>query len=205
MNNPELNKTDCIKEIKKNVTSSLHPLLNYNINFTKDIDTERCLVMPQIVDNRYISFLKKTELLKSDEVIIDNISRPDESKKTVQEINKADPLINFSLPINKQNFLEIIYGLYNIRKLEEWINNSDTQNMKLINLILNLFWETKAKEIIENIDSFIKINQKLCYNVLNKEISYETSQLIINKLLKKYYGKKIKFIPKVKKYLTKYI
>ena len=54
-------------------------------------------------------------------------------------------------------------------------------------------------------DNFIMMNRKLFNKFLDRKIDDAIIIKIINRLIKNNYGKKIKYISKIKKYLIKYI
>lgn len=182
-----ITKTTCINEVNKKTRLFIHPLLNTPITLT-EFDNEKCIVIPQIKNNEPKVFFKKSDISNN--------------AKKLHSVAQDNPILNFSLPINKYNFLEIVYNITNIKQLDDFVTNYSEQNNKLIKVIMDLFWETKIDEIINNIDLFININQKMFKNIFNTNYSYNQLQLIIIKLTKKYNNKKIKYIPKVKKYLT---
>jgi hypothetical protein len=70
---------------------------------------------------------------------------------------------------------------------------------------LNLYWKNYYNKIDEDIDNFVIVNKKIFKKFLNKELNNEIILKIINRLIKNNYGKKIKYISKIKKYLVKYI
>jgi len=196
MHNSNLKKNFCIKNLN-NISDSIHPLLNYK--FSLDPDKHECFVLPQLIDNKIITH---KQLDKNTDVIID--TETDNINKTKNEDDeKYNIITNFSLPINSNNFIEIIYNITTLSQLEDWFNNYDPNNIKIAEIILNLFWFTKIQEIIEDIDLFIKINITIISTVFNKTIDYNKCQKIINHLIKHSYGKKINYLHKIKKYLTK--
>ena len=70
---------------------------------------------------------------------------------------------------------------------------------------MNLFWKNYYNIIDEDIDNFIIVNKKIIKKFMYKEIDEAIIIKIINRLIKNNFGKKIKYINKIKKYLIKYI
>ena len=175
-----INKNTCIEEIKN---KSIHPLLNTLV----DDNSNNCLVLPQYEDN-ILTIIKNTNNLKL---------------LNKQEIENK---INFfSLPINSNNFLEIVFSIKTINDLDIWLNTVDYSKLKVINTVFSLYWKYNYESINDNLDIFININNKLIKNILHKNINDEIINKIINRLIKKNYGKNIKYIDKIKKYLMIYI
>lgn len=204
-----LEKKDCIKTVNVNDISSIHPLLNYVYNFdTQKPDSDMCLVIPQVVDNKIVSIVKKSVLHDdNDDIRIADkqIDNKEFSKHNVGTVKSTNPLINFSLPINSNNFLEIVFGINTFYQLDEWIQNIDISNTEIINIVLNLFWINHYSEVDNNFEIFVKLNQKIIKLLFNKDIPQEIMAKIMNRMLKNNYGKKIKYLDKIKKYLIKYI
>lgn len=202
-----LGKKDCIKSINANEISSIHPLLNHVYNFDiLKLDSDMCFVIPQIVDNKITPMVKKT-ILRDDDIKISDVHIDDKKvdKYDDNTIKKINPLTNFSLPINSNNFLEIVFGINTFYQLDEWIQNIDVSNIRVINTVLNLFWINHYSDVDNNFEIFVKLNQKIIKLLFNKDIAQEIMIKIINRMLKNNYGKKIKYLDKIKKYLMKYI
>jgi hypothetical protein len=143
----------------------------------------------------------------------DNISNPNKdnlSKSNICNSNCIDPLLYFTLPINSNNFLDLIFNITTIEHLNEWLNYYETliiddYDIFNINLVLDLFWKNYYNIINQNINSFINLNQKIIKIMFNKNIDIKIIEKISNKIIEVNYGKKIKYIDEIKKYLTKYI
>jgi hypothetical protein len=123
------------------------------------------------------------------------------------EFKYIDPVLNFTLAINKNNFLDIVFHITSLEDLNNWLftNNINKLPIKMINTILDLFWENYYDKIDEDIYLFIEMNKKLIKIYYQKDLTIEITKLIVNKLIKDNYGKKINYLSKIKKYLTKYI
>jgi hypothetical protein len=197
-----LNKNDCIKKITNPVY--IHPLLNM-LYVDDKIKNDECMVLPQVNKNKQ-EYVK--HIVENEEKIIFDIDESNKIKKTVEKkVIKTDfdPVIYFSLPINSNNFLEIVFNITNLIQLEKWINSINNDNKKALDTVMDLFWINCFDKIDEDLDIFIKINQQIIYIILNKKIDIDIMTKVVNKLIKKNYGKKIKYITKIKKYLIKYI
>ena len=121
-----------------------------------------------------------------------------------------NPLMYFTLPINSNNFLDVIFNINTIENLYEWLHYYETIDLQtndifIMGLVLDLFWKNYYNIIDQNIDIFINLNQKLVKILFNKIISVDVISEITNKIIEENYGKKIKYIDEIKKYLTKYI
>lgn len=209
MSKKRLEKKDCIKTVDVNDTGSIHPLLNHAYNFgDRKLDSNMCFVIPQVVDNKIVSMIKKTMLHDdNDDISITDkqIDNKELDKQNVSTVENTNPLINFSLPVNSNNFLEIVFGINTFYQLDEWIQNIDVSNIEIINIVLNLFWFNHYSEVDNNFEIFVRLNQKIIKLLFNKNITQEIVAKIMNKMLKNNYGKKIKYLDKIKKYLIKYI
>jgi len=229
-----LNKNDCIKFVKsdKILTSQnsidIHPLLSIIVENPKNTG-DFCYVIPQvandndneIIQRKLISSIKneKNELNIDDLNI--NISSDSDtssisskssdetikqpSKNQISDINEVDKVMLFTLPINSNNFLEIVFDISNIGQLNNWITNLDKKNTEIIDIALNIFWINYYNKIDKDFETFIKLNKNIINNILNKEVSIDIINKIVYRLIKKNYGKKIKYLDKIKKYLRKYI
>jgi len=227
-----INKNDCIKYVKSNKLSTnnnsidIHPLLSIIVENTKPMG-DFCYVIPQIGNNNEIIQRKLISSIKNetnesniddlninisnetDTSSISSISSDENIKKTNEnnkfDINEIDKSMLFTLPINSNNFLEIVFDISNISQLNNWITNLDKKNIEIIDIALNLFWVNYYNKIDKDFESFIKLNINIINNILNKEVSIDIINKIVNRLIKKNYGKKIKYLDKIKKYLRKYI
>ena len=199
-----IKKSNCIKHININELFTIHPLLNYVLKFTDNPpQTELCHVLPQLRNN-ILTFVSKFE--KDNNL---NISLSNETKNEPEdEIDKckiADPLSNFTIPVNSNNFIEVVFNINSISRLSEWIDNFDLNNKEVVKLVLNLFWVNYCDKIDDNYDEFVKFNQKIIKLIFNKSIDQEITIKIVNRLIRNNYCKKIKYLDKIKKYLMKYI
>ena len=229
-----IDKNDCLKFIKSTDVTSIHPLLNtFNVwdNLYKD-KPDMCHVLPQLNKNilgdtivTTLSTNKLKENIKSDSLdinnlrtdSIDNLVEPEANiksdsintndLKSTDDLMCIDPVMNFSMPINNSNFLDIVFKITSVIDLYNWLLNSQTNNkeIEIIETVFDLFWEYYYHKIDDELDLFIKTNQKLIYIILNKDISLEITKNIVNRLIKNNFGKKINYLSKIKKYLTKYI
>ena len=193
-----LAKNDCLKFNNKNSTYTLHPLINY-INNIEDLTDDSCIVLPQLIKNKFNYMILKNIL---DDNIINNDNIIDDDKK---DINNINPVLNFSLPINSNNFLDIVLNINTINKLYEWFKNCDIEDIQFIKLVLNLFWKNYYHILNDNLNDFYYFNQYLIKKIFKKDIKILIISKIINKMIKKYYGNEIKYLVKLKKNLLKYI
>jgi hypothetical protein len=92
-----------------------------------------------------------------------------------------------------------------IEELYEWLDNCIDDDKKMIGIVLDLFWKNYYNIIDENIELFIKINHKIIDLIFNRKLSNEIVSSISVTFIKKYSGKKINYLNKIKKYLMKYI
>lgn len=209
-----LKKNDCINLKKANAYSSIHPLLNVHVYFSQSTayNKNMCNVIPQI----HISETQKMPLLQSTIEINTLMERDKYSSQSEEQVSKClkddgvkciEPVLNFTLPINSNNFLEVVFNINTLNQLDEWINTFDfsKENINIVELVLDLFWINNYDKIDENLDIFIKLNQKIIKLIFDKDISIDLMSKIINRLMRHNYGKKIKYLRKIKKYLTKYI
>lgn len=174
-----LNKNNCIKTSNEKNEQVLHPLLNTTI----ENKLNECCVIPQM-DNNLMKFTMKKDTLKSD---------------------KIDNSLLFTIPICRSNFIDIVFNISTLNQLNEWLNTYKTHNIETINLVLNLFWENYYSLVNEEFELFKNINEKIIKNILNKNISNNNLNEIVNIFIKNNYGKNIIYLDKIKKYLMKYI
>jgi hypothetical protein len=219
-----LTKNDCISTIKSNNHSVIHPLINNILHYNSISDfqdvTTRCLIIPQILNeinkNTLFYGLDKNKLnkrKKKDRLIFDTNNKDIEDteiSESISELSLCDdecnnPLINFTLPINSNNFLDVVLSMTTIEELYEWLDNCIDDDKKMIGIVLDLFWKNYYNIIDENIELFIKINHKIIDLIFNRKLSNEIVSSISVTFIKKYSGKKINYLNKIKKYLMKYI
>jgi hypothetical protein len=219
-----LTKNDCISTIKSNNHSVIHPLINNILHYNSISDfhdnTTRCLIIPQILNeinkNTLFYGLDKNKLnkrKKKDRLIFDTNNKDIEDteiSESISELSLCDdecnnPLINFTLPINSNNFLDVVLSMTTIEELYEWLDNCIDDDKKMIGIVLDLFWKNYYSIIDENIELFIKINHKIIDLIFNRKLSNEIISSISVTFIKKYSGKKINYLNKIKKYLMKYI
>ena len=110
--------------------------------------------------------------------------------------------INFSFPINSNNFLDIVFGITNITQLTGWFIGYNIEDKKTINLVLSLFWENYYETINDNMNEFVYLNSLIAKLLFFKKITTEESLKISNKLISENYGTKIKYLEKIKKYIN---
>lgn len=181
-NNFELDTNICIREIFAKDKYVINPQMNIIYELQNNIDG--CVVLPQKQNNQYFDIKKN---------FVNNI---------------INPLSYFELPINSNNFLEIIFNINNINNLYDWFINykisKDIESDEILNLVLNLFWYKKFNIIKNNIEDFIQFNKILIKLIYNKVLELNILSRIIIKLVKKYHNKKILYLVKLKKYLMKY-
>jgi hypothetical protein len=220
-----LTKNDCISTIKSEDHSVIHPLINNISHFNIISDSNkknitRCLIIPQILNeinkNTLFFSLEKNKLnkrKKKDKLIFDTNNKDIEDSKiseSISELSLCDdecnnPLINFTLPINSNNFLDVVLSMTTVEQLYEWLDNCIDDDKKMIGIVLDLFWKNYYNIIDENIELFIKINHKIIDLIFNRKLSNDIVSSISVTIIKKYSGKKINYLNKIKKYLMKYI
>ena len=137
-------------------------------------------------------------------IILNSDTITDVSSQIKSDI-EINPLMYFTSPINSNNFLELVFNISNPYQLNQWINLLDSSEIKLLRFVLNLYWKNYYNKIDDDMDNFIVVNKKIFRKFLNKNIDDKIIIKIINRLIKNNYGKKIKYISKIKKYLIKYI
>jgi hypothetical protein len=216
-----LKKDDCISIRKPEQEHIIHPLVN-SVSYYKKIDNDKtyCLLIPQIIDyygkNILIYYLDQNKIKKRKEknrLIFDSKNKDIEDteiSETISELSLCNdecnnPLISFSLPINSNNFLDVVFSIANMEHLYDWLNNCHDDDKKMIGNVLDLFWKNYNGVINENIELFIKINHKIINIMFNHNLSHEIVVSISVSFIKKYYGKKINYLNKIKKNLMKYI
>jgi hypothetical protein len=219
-----LTKNDCISTIKSNNHSVIHPLINsilhYNSISDSNDDMTKCLIIPQILNeinkNTIFYTLDKNKLnkrKKKDRLIFDINNKDIEDSEISESISELslceddcnNPLINFTLPINSNNFLDVVLSMTTVEQLYEWLDNCIDDDKKMIGIVLDLFWKNYYSIIDENIELFIKINHKIIDLIFNRKLSNDIVSSISVTFIKKYSGKKINYLNKIKKYLMKYI
>jgi hypothetical protein len=216
-NNNILDRNNCIKILKKDTKVVLHPLINSVMNFDIEKKDNLCIILPQLIDGILFYNVGEKKLVqniknKSDKKNLLDTTNFSESQSsntsvrtTLSDTLVDNKLINFTLPINSSNFLDVVFGIENIQHLYSWIDTYDTEDKNTINLILDLYWKNYYYTIDDNLNDFIRLNQRIVYLLFNKDIDLTTMTKITNKLIRRNYGKKIKYLDKIKKYLRKYI
>lgn len=176
----------------------IHPLINFhNSSFIKKNET---YILPQLIEN-ILTIKNKKDI--ENEIILnsDTISTESSIKPTIP----INPLLYFTSPINSSNFLELVFNISNVYQLNQWINLINISDIKLLRQVLKYFWINYHNKVDEEMDTFIIVNKKIFKKFLYKDVDDKIIIKIINRLIKNNYGKKIKYISKIKKYLTKYI
>lgn len=127
---------------------------------------------------------------------------------TSNDVCNLNPVMNFSLPINSNNFLDIVFRIETLYNLDEWINNldfNDDVSLKLLPLALDLFWKNNYNKIDEELDFFMSFNRKILKIIIDKPINKSIALYVANKLMKHDYGKEINYINQIKKYYNHYL
>ncbi len=177
----------------------IHPLFNfYDINH---LQKEKSYILPQLIDNK-LNIIKRN-INEKDNIIINSDILTETT--TIKENVELNPLLYFTMPINSNNFLDLVFDITNLSQLNQWINLIDKSDIDLLDFVLNLYWKNYCNTIDKELDNFIIVNKKIILKFFNKDLNNEIIMKIINRLIKNNYGKKIKYISKIKKYLTKYI
>ncbi len=203
MSNNSLLKNDCINIIKPD-NLSIHSLINYV--YKSEESSNLCSTLPYVSKNVINFFNDENNTTNNNiEIKLDIDLNSESTNKLPSNVpDLLDPVLNFSFPINNNNFIEIVFNITSINKLSEWFDYYDLSDRDTVDLVLDLFWLNNTT-INENIDQFILLNQKIIKIIFNNEITINESTKIVNKLIKNNYGKRIKYLDKIKKYLTKYI
>jgi hypothetical protein len=227
-----IEKKTCLKDVLSgktkldpidNHTADIHPLINYLVKMPY-FDKPQCFILPQFDDNfndNIIVINKEKETLNKDNLInklnfsdidiSESSDKADSSDKTSDKISdksleksniNTNDIFNFSFPINNNNFLDVVFNIRNIKQLINWLLIYDINDLKTINLILDLYWEKYNTIIDQNIDEFYELNKIILSLIFNKKINKTDIQIISNKIISKNYGKKIKYIDEIKKYIN---
>jgi hypothetical protein len=212
------NNNDCLLKIKLSTNDDvhmIHPQLNLHLNIQPiDIPTttnDICMVQPQLFKNKVL--VMKTMNKTNDISVNFNIDEKKQNstpKKDViiEAVCMAQPIMNFIMPINSNNWLDIVCNIQTVDKLDNFIrtlNSEESYFNTLIDLVLNLFWKNYYHIVDNDIKSFIKLNKKIIDIIFNKDISDKIATKITNKFIRNNYGKKIKYLEKIQKYLNKYL
>jgi hypothetical protein len=205
-----ITKNTCLKKVHAN-TVDIHPLLNYSMSMPNDIKNNEFFVIPYVSkniikinklldscdDQNITNKLNSPNLNFSDSLLNDKQNDPSNIIKNISANNS----VNFSFPINSNNFLDIVFNITNIGQLINWFMGYNIEDKKTINQVLSLFWENYYETINENMDEFIYLNSIISKLLFFKKITTEESQKISNKLISENYGTKIKYLEKIKKYI----
>ena len=190
-----ITKNTCLKKISTN-TTDIHPLINYLLTLPNNVKNNEFFVIPY-VENNIILFNK--QLNSCDQNITNKISSVDlnfgdkllnEKKNKVSNIIKninMNNTINFSLPINNNNFLDIVFGITNIEQLINWFIGYNIDDIQTINLVLSLFWEKYYGTINDNLNEFNHLNFLIAKLLFSKKITSDESLKISNKLISEKY------------------
>lgn len=222
-----IEKNDCLKFIGAKDSISIHPLLNAYFYYKHPIfdnKPDMCNVLPQLIPNEGTKIFSninvkvlKDNLEYLETKINTSVIEPDNKKSKISQDNKIspplarvppiEPVFNFTLPINKNNLLDIVFHITTMEDLNNWLFTNDLNKLpiRMVETVLNLFWENYYNIIDEDINLFIEINKKIIKILFEKEPTNKIIEKIVNKIIKNNYGKKINYLSKIKKYLTKYI
>jgi hypothetical protein len=108
-------------------------------------------------------------------------------KKDMKKDEKIDNSLLFTIPICRSNFIDIVFNISTLYQLNEWLDIYKIHNIKTISLVLDLFWENYYSLVNEDLEVFININEKIIKNILNKNISDNNLNEIVNIFIKKNY------------------
>ena len=212
-----LDRNNCIKVLKNETKFTIHPLINSVMEFNMEKKDNLCIILPQLIDGLLFYNIGEKKILrniknKSQKKDLLDLDTSSDTVKTDTSIQTTladtvidDKIINFTLPINSSNFLDVVFGIENIQHLYSWLETYDIEDIKTISLILDLYWKNYYYTVDDNLNDFIKLNQRIVSLIFNKNIDLTTMTKITNKLIRRNYGKKIKYLNKIKKYLRKYI
>lgn len=212
-----INKTTPIKELKSN-TIDIHPLVNFLIELPDD-KKKQYFVLPQIFNNVIIfgkdlkksddANLSDSELFFSD-TQASNKDKDDDDDNDDDHLTKFEKIdskssntpknesINFSFPINSNNFLDVIFNITNIKQLTNWLNTYDTNDKDTVDLVLNLFWKNYYNTVDQNMTDFNELNYLIVKIMFDKILTQNEVQLLSNKIISKNYKKKLNIWKKSK-------
>jgi len=180
----------------------VHPLLN--LLTYEYFKRDEYYILPQYIDS-IIKITKEKDIKENDNIKINIDSLTESSIQETKAETEINPLLYFTCPVNSNNFLEIVFSISNLSQLNEFINLINSSEILLLDFVLSLYWKNNYDKIDQQIENFIIVNKKIFLKFFNKNLTNDVILKIINRLIKNNYGKKIKYISKIKKYLTKYI
>jgi len=180
-----INSVTYVKYVNMYEYLSIHPILN--IIFLTKYDNEFYYTLPYNNNNKI------------------NLSyKPGESEDKISNVIDLtkNPSINFGMPIDETNFLEIVFNINDFNDLYDWIDENKHlkntknqvvmfQNIKnqepesyLIDRILKLFWNKYKNDLDNNFDILIKINKLLIYIYFNENIHNDKILIITKNFIK---------------------
>jgi len=169
------NNNECIKFINEKI--SIHPILNTIDN----IGDNNCYTLPYINEDDEIVFIKQFTK--------DNVD------------NSFNTINNFIMPINSTNFLDIVFNINNINKLEKWINELKDIDIKVLNIVLDLFWIKHYMEFDKNYIQVVNLNKTIIQLIFKQNKSDKDILEITEKFIRNNFNKKINYLNEIKKYL----
>ena len=160
-----------------------------NINIINDINhiikqpllPKQCLINPNMIEKKHrilhplintLLFNNNCYTIPKGYTLVNNINEND-------KINISGIYSYFHFPINQYNFSHMIYGINDIIKFNDWLDdNIDTITELSINRILYSFMINNNKQIKENIDLFIEIIIKIL-----KKLEIDNNNKYFNKII----------------------
>jgi hypothetical protein len=133
-----IHKKDCLDTININNKNTeiyhIHPLFNYlyKDNYTK----EKCYILPQLINNKID--IVKDNLIKEDKIRINSDLLSTSTESDIEVDKDINPLLYFTLPINSNNFLELVFNISNSSQLNQWINLIESSEYKLLEFVYKL-------------------------------------------------------------------
>lgn len=115
---------------------------------------------------------------------------------------KTDLLNYFIMPINSSNFLDVIFNINSIDKLDQWLNESKNININIITEVLDIFWKNNYMNFDKDFDKVINLNRTIFLLILKTKISEKELLEITEDFIKNNYSKKINYLNELKKYLS---
>lgn len=156
------NNNNCISKCFKKKTVNVHPFFLVSFNHKNQDAQDYCFVNPY----KYTSELKKNKFILSN--YCDTNYNSNFNNSYIYENNLEIPNIFL---------LNIIYDLYSITSVVDWVSKNKEKPYNTIKRLLNACWEVYIKEIDDIEDIFIEmyifiINKHWIYSFYDKLYKY---------------------------------
>ena len=175
-----MSNINCVHYVNDNL--SLHPVINY----IQQLDQKGCYTLPYLDEDNNILFFKSLE---------------QKQRKESKDSNDIKEINYFGMPINSNNFLDIIFNINSINKLDNWLNESKKSDLFIINEVLDLFWIKYYMIFDENFMSAVKLNKTIIFEILHMKKNKNEINIITEDFIHKNYNKKINYLNEIKKYI----